>query len=250
MRLVLLPGMDGTGDMFEPLTAAMGADAPIDVVRYSSTQPQGYAELEPLVRAQLPATEPFVLLGESFSGPLAISIAAAPPPGLCGLVLCCSFARSPSPALALLRGGLLELSMKLLHLTAMRAPMRHMLLGRFANAQLAALLHGSLRKVSGAVMAHRLKEVQRVNVVDKLAQVRIPSMYLQALQDRMVPPQALRVLQQALPGLQVVRLDGPHGLLQAAPVASANVIQTFIDSLIDIPCHEPGDPVPSMFSMP
>lgn len=229
--------MDGTGDLFEPLEAAMGPDADIDVVRYSGTQPQGYAELEPLVRAQLPEGQPFVLLGESFSGPLAISIAAAPPPGLRGLILCCSFARSPSPGLALLRGGLLGLTMKLLHLSAMRAPMRHMLLGRFADPHLAGLLQGSLQKVSGAVMAHRMKEVQRVNVVDKLARVRVPSMYLQAMQDRIVPAQAARVIQRALPGLRVERFEGPHGLLQAAPLATARAIDNF--------CRELGDPVPA-----
>jgi pimeloyl-ACP methyl ester carboxylesterase len=234
---VLLPGMDGTGDLFEPLKAALGPGAPVDVVRYSGTRPQGYAELEQLVRAQLPEGQPFVLLGESFSGPLAISIAAAPPPGLRGLILCCSFARSPSPGLALLRGGLLELGMKLLHLDAMRAPMRHMLLGRFATPQLAAMLQGSLQKVSGAVMARRMKEVQQVNVVDKLAQVRVPSMYLQATQDRIVPAQAARVIQRALAGLQVERFEGPHGLLQAAPIATAQAIDNF--------CRALGGPVPA-----
>ncbi|MDM0097102.1 alpha/beta hydrolase [Variovorax sp. J22G73] len=233
---MLLPGMDGTGDLFAPLTAALGPGAAVDVVRYSGTQPQSYAELEPLVRAQLPREEPFVLLGESFSGPLAISIAAAPPPGLRGLILCCSFARSPSPGLALLRGGLLELMMKLLHLDAMRPPMRHMLLGRFATPQLAGMLQGSLRQVSGAVMARRMHEVQRVNVVDKLAQVRVPSMYLQALQDRIVPAQAALVIQRALAGLQVVRFEGPHGLLQAAPAATAQAIDHF--------CRTLGDPAP------
>lgn len=219
--------MDGTGDLFEPLAQAMGRRDTIDVVRYPGTEALGYDELERLVRAQLPARQPFVLLGESFSGPLAISIAAAPPPGLRGLILCCSFARSPKPGLALLRGGLLDLSMKLMHSSLMRGPMRHMLLGRFATPHLVALLQGSLRQVSVAVMTRRMKEVQRVNVVDKLSQVRVPAMYLQAMHDRIVPAQAARI----------VRLEGPHGLLQAAPVAAARAIETF--------CRELGNPEPA-----
>ena len=90
--------MDGTGELFEPLAQAMERRDAIDVVRYPGTEPLGYDELERLVRAQLPAGQPFVLLGESFSGPLAISIAASPPPGLRGLILCCSFARTASLA--------------------------------------------------------------------------------------------------------------------------------------------------------
>ena len=37
--------MDGTGDLFAPLTAALGPGAAVDVVRYSGTQPQSYAEI-------------------------------------------------------------------------------------------------------------------------------------------------------------------------------------------------------------
>jgi pimeloyl-ACP methyl ester carboxylesterase len=239
MRLVLLPGMDGTGDLFEPLAQAMhatGQHGAIDVVRYPGTQALGYDELERLVRAQLPTGQPFVLLGESFSGPLAISIAAAPPPGLRGLILCCSFARSPKPGLALLRGGLLELSMQFMHSDLMRGPMRHMLLGRFATPRLTGLLQDALKKVTAAVMTRRMKEVQRVNVVDKLPLVRVPAMYLQAMQDRIVPARAAHVIQRALSGLRVVRLEGPHGLLQAAPAATARAIETF--------CRELGDPEP------
>ncbi len=229
--------MDGTGELFEPLTQAMGRRGAIDVVRYPGTEPLGYAELERLVRAQLPAGQPFVLLGESFSGPLAISIAAAPPPGMRGLILCCSFARSPAPGLALLRGGLLELWMRFLHSGLMRAPMRRMLLGRFATPRLSALLQASLQQVSTAVMTRRMKEVQRVNVVDKLAQVRVPAMYLQAMEDRIVPAHAARTIQRVLPGLRIVRLEGPHGLLQAAPIAAAQAIDNF--------CRELGSPEPA-----
>jgi pimeloyl-ACP methyl ester carboxylesterase len=238
IRLVLLPGMDGTGELFEPLAQAMGRqhDA-IDVVRYPGTEPLGYDELERLVRARLPGGQPFVLLGESFSGPLAISIAATPPPGLRGLILCCSFARSPKPGLALLRGGLLELSMMFMHSGLMRGPMRRMLLGRFATPRLCGLLQGSLRQVSTAVMTRRMREVQRVNVVDRLAQVRVPVMYLQAIEDRIVPGRAARTIQRALSGLRIVRLEGPHGLLQAAPVAAAQAIENF--------CRELGSPDPA-----
>lgn len=237
LRLVLLPGMDGTGDLFEPLRHAMRPCNAIDVVRYPGTEVLGYDELERRVRAQLPAGQPFVLLGESFSGPLAIAIAAAPPPNLRGLILCCSFARSPAPGLALLRGGLLELAMKFLHSDRLRGPMRHLLLGRFATPRLAGMLQASLRQVTTTVMTHRLKEMQQVNVIDRLSRVRVPAMYLRAMHDRIVPEEAARIIQRALPGLRIVHLPGPHGLLQAVPEAAARAIETF--------CNALGDPEPT-----
>jgi pimeloyl-ACP methyl ester carboxylesterase len=231
VRLVLLPGMDGTGDLFDPLIEAMGPHAAIDVVRYPGHQALGYEELESRVRAQLPSPAPFVLLGESFSGPLAISIAASPPPGLRGLVLCCSFARRPGPGLALMRAGLVDVSMRLLHSRLMRVPLRQLLLGRDASPRLSGMLEASLAQVSVAVMVRRMKEVQRVDVRDKLARVRVPALYLQALQDRVVPRQAAAAMQHRLSALRVVKIDGPHGLLQASPAASARAIESFCGEL-------------------
>ncbi|WP_222432862.1 alpha/beta fold hydrolase [Caenimonas sedimenti] len=97
MTLVLLPGMDGTGELFAPFIAAYGGAT--QVVRYPPTAVLNYAGLEEVARSALPRGEPFVLLGESFSGPIAISLAASRPPNLLGVILCCTFARNPRPFL-------------------------------------------------------------------------------------------------------------------------------------------------------
>jgi pimeloyl-ACP methyl ester carboxylesterase len=99
--LMLLPGMDGTGMLFDPLRAELGNAVGTTVVRYPTHGPIGYDELASIARAALPSG-PFVVLGESFSGPIAILLAASRPAGLVGLVLACSFARNPRPALAVL----------------------------------------------------------------------------------------------------------------------------------------------------
>src|SRR5260221_8527089 len=94
-KLILMPGMDGTGELFAPLLRALGSSMESAVVRYPADAPLGYAELLPRVRAELPSSEPFVLLGESFSGPLALMLAAEAPAGLRGVILCASFASNP-----------------------------------------------------------------------------------------------------------------------------------------------------------
>src|SRR5262245_10326170 len=93
--IVLLPGMDGTGDLFAPLIAQLkGAPTPL-VVSYPNAEPLGYSELTALARKALPRNQPYILLGESFSGPIAVQLAAERPHGLVGLVLCASFVSSP-----------------------------------------------------------------------------------------------------------------------------------------------------------
>ena len=77
--LVLLPGLNGTGILFESLQTALGQSLDVRVVRYP--QLQGHA------RKSLPTDRPFVLLGESLSGPIAIRLAAERPRELVGLTV-------------------------------------------------------------------------------------------------------------------------------------------------------------------
>ena len=79
--------------MYEPLLEALG-DREAQTVHYPPDRCLGYDALEPWLRDRLPA-EPFVLLAESFSGPLALRLAADPPVGLQGVILVASFARAP-----------------------------------------------------------------------------------------------------------------------------------------------------------
>ena len=97
VTLILLPGMDGTGLLFQDFVEALDADVRTVVVSYPKNESLNYAALESTVLYQVPMDEPYVLLAESFSGPVAISIAASCPPRLLGVVLCCSFARNPQP---------------------------------------------------------------------------------------------------------------------------------------------------------
>src|SRR5262245_5039352 len=91
-KLILMPGMDGTGELFAPFLDALGDSIESCVLQYPTHEPLRYSELLPRVRAELPHSGSFVLLGESFSGPLALMLAAEQPAGLCGVVLCASFA--------------------------------------------------------------------------------------------------------------------------------------------------------------
>jgi pimeloyl-[acyl-carrier protein] methyl ester esterase len=100
--LCILPGLDGTTRMltsFVSATRTAGFDA-VYAIGYPTGRVLDYAQLERIARDALPRGTPFILLGESFSGSVAIAIAANPPPNLIGLVLSTTFAR---PCLCFLR---------------------------------------------------------------------------------------------------------------------------------------------------
>ena len=225
--LVLLPGLDGSGDFFDALCWQLPHQWRTQVVRYPGDQPLSYSELAQLVLAALPDDGPFVLVAESFSGPVAIQVAAMRPAGLLGVVLCATFAKYPRPILR-----------PFLELTGM-APVRavpmgllsRVLLGAEADAEWADRIRQAMGKCSVAVLRKRAREVLLVDVRSQLAHIRVPVLYLQATRDWVVPAAALIGIQRVLPGIQVAKIDGPHFLLQARPGPCAVRIAVFAERL-------------------
>ena len=220
--LVLLPGMDGTGDLFAPILPLLSEAVGTQVVSYPRDQRVGHAELAELVLEQLPRGRPFALLGESFSGPIAAAVAARSTP--VGLVLACSFVTNPHPSLRLLRPLLPLLPPP----GAFLRPLARALMGRHATPALRTALAAALRQVSPAVMRSRAAATQQADARASLAAVRCPVLYLQARQDRVVPPRCLADVLRARPDTEVAVIDGPHFLLQTQPAAAARIILPFM----------------------
>jgi pimeloyl-ACP methyl ester carboxylesterase len=224
VTLILLPGLDGTGTLFDAFVAALGTEFNVKVVSYPTTEPLDYSELEAIAHSALPAEGPFVILGESFSGPIAVSLAASSSSQLKALVLCCTFVRNPRPVFAIFKPllGLLPIAF------APVSVLIRLFLGRASTAALLSALTQALAQVSPSVLRARIRGILSVNVSSKLAELNVPVLYLRAAQDHLVPQTASQLVTQLCPRAQVVQLETPHFLLQAAPSEAAKIIAAFI----------------------
>ncbi|MGF6115630.1 pimeloyl-ACP methyl ester carboxylesterase [Janthinobacterium lividum] len=226
--LVLLPGMDGTARLFQRFDAALRAQAAIDTLSIAyPAAPLDYAALEAFVRERLPRDRPFVVLAESFSGPLGAALRAEPPPGMRALVLCCSFVRNPRPMLAPLRHLL-----GLVPFGAMPGfALRQALLAPCSTPQLQDELAAALAQVPPSVLRQRLRAVLETDASRSFARGSLPVLYLRARHDRLVPPaNAVQILGLA-PDAQLADIAAPHMLLQAAPEAAAVAVTAFLAGL-------------------
>jgi pimeloyl-[acyl-carrier protein] methyl ester esterase len=227
--LVLLPGLDGTGDFFQPLLESFGETVRTRVVRYPVDGAYDYATCLELARAALPADGPYVLLGESFSGPIAIALAAEAPEGLVGIILCVTFASNPRPRLAFIRPLLPYIPY---HGTKSSGSLsRFLVLGRWITPSIRELHLQILAKVPPATLRARIEAVADCDVREALGRVRVPILCLVALHDRLIPRSAARAIQQRAPAARVVELDAPHCLLQCVPGMAAQEIRQFLQGL-------------------
>lgn len=218
--LVILPGLDGTSALLDAFAVeARRYFAQVTVAAYPSDRTASYAELGQLARQSLPQQR-FVLLGESFSGPIALSLAAQRPSGLAGLVLSTTFARNPVPALA-------PFAALTRFAPAHRLPtaaLRWWLLGRWATPTLETQLARTLRGIAPAVLRDRAASALRVDVSPRLADIAVPTLYLRASHDRLMHRTAGATILAGIAGARCIELPGPHLLLQTAPSASARAI--------------------------
>ncbi|MFZ6720366.1 alpha/beta fold hydrolase [Undibacterium sp. Ji49W] len=221
--VILLPGMDGTGTLYEPLRKALNGRCKLLVVTYPVDQVLDYAALEKVARACLPADEEYILLGESFSGPVAISIAASQPPGLRTLILCASFARNPRSSLSGFRHLLSFVNVKMAPVVLIS----HFLLGKFATAEWCNLIRLALATVSSDVLRARMRNVLLADVSSKLSYIKVPVLYFRATQDRLVPLSAYQEIEKTLPSTELYEFDAPHFLLQVKAKEVADVIATY-----------------------
>jgi pimeloyl-[acyl-carrier protein] methyl ester esterase len=225
ITLVLLPGLDGSGVAFRPLLAALPVWIHAQVHSYSGTSPAGYAELLPALLANLPTEPPFALLGESFSGPLALMGAATNPPGLRAVVLCASFVRNPLPWLPRWAAGLIG-PLPFRFYPVVVALKRWF--GRFSTPELRALLGEAVSHVDRRVLAARVRALLRADASAELRGCPAPILYLAGSHDCLVPRRNLRLIQRLRPDVEVAWIDAPHVVLQVRPEPSAAVIAAFL----------------------
>jgi pimeloyl-[acyl-carrier protein] methyl ester esterase len=216
IRTLLLPGIDGSGRLFAPLLAAGPRRIAPEIVSFPPGEPLGYDALLDHVRAALPSGR-FLLVAESFSGPLAVRLAAERPRGLVGLVLAAAFLHRPlHPLLHPIRG---LVGARLLGFPMPAALVRHFMAGPDAPDALVREVQAAVGAATPEVMAHRALEALRADVRADLGRVAVPILVLAPARDRLIRADVGDEILALRPDAEVVRVDAPHMILQRAPQA-------------------------------
>jgi pimeloyl-ACP methyl ester carboxylesterase len=239
--LVLLPGLDGTGKLFAEFLKVLDSSIGTLVVAYPEDIPMNYDQLEALVTAALPTDRPFVLLGESFSGPLAIRVAARRPEFLVGLVLCVTFASNPYSWV----GAWARPLAKFLPLKSLPRWVRAPLMWGSASPNRAPRQsERAMAGVSAMVIRQRIASLLAVDETAVLVHISAPTLVLCATRDRVVSKAATLTIMCGIAHAQRVDIDGPHLLLQTCPKECAAAVLAFTRQALS----RPGRPMPARSS--
>ena len=228
--LVLLPGLDGTEVFFGPLLAALPPWVEPVVVTYPTSGANGYADLFGVVEAAVADAPEFYVLGWSFSGPLALMLAAKEPKRTRGVILCASFVRSPLPILPWLRFAVVAPVVNLVRL-ARRTPA---VLPGVWTEQFRRDKAAAWARVPARVLAARARAILAVDARTYLRECPRPVLYLAGSRDSIVPRRNADQVVRESPSAKIVTIDGPHLAMYTNPDAAARAIAGFIQSLREI----------------
>lgn len=231
MDVVILPGLDGTGDMLADCAAHLSEVHNVNIVSYPKNEALSYDNLSKLVSADLPAGTAYCLLAESFSGPIATRLAAKKPRDLQAVVFAASFVKKPSyfpSAFASFANLTPANSPTLLKLAT------PITFGKRSTGELNALLVKSVRAVSSKVLAYRIREAMGADEVWRFTGLDVPMLYIRPSHDRLVSSAAAKEMSRLNPLLSIVDVEGPHFVLQAKPKECSAIVVDFLDSALQI----------------
>ena len=227
MKLVLLPGSDGTGRLFEPFLASMPSGVEVAVVAY----PKHLYAIDDLARYALDAVgaAPCVLVAESYSGPVAIRMLALCPALFRGVVLCATFVSCPRPGLAKLAS---LIPARIFLLTGrIRFLARCFCFGFDSSKPILDLFDDVMARLPAQTLKGRLAVLASLALVVPPEDTGVPFFYLSPSNDRLIPSTAQTELKSVIKPSKVARIDGPHFLLQVKPLECWAAIMAFVATI-------------------
>ena len=225
-HIYMLPGIDGTGMLFDRLARAFGYRCRTTVLPYEDEETvddylDSISERLPKHRA--------LIFAESFSGPLVLALLARYPGRFRGAILATTFARSPFMSFfgmttVLSRGLFGAITLKDLLLNRFCAPDD---VPEDVKSDISLLSD----EISPEVIKQRLHIMDELDVRHLLPSISTPVLYLHGLRDKLISEKLREELFESVPRIAFKGIDGPHLLVETQPVECADTIINFLDMI-------------------
>ncbi len=218
MKIILLPGLDGTGLLFKRLKESFPKNIDVEVISYESLEGLSYSEQASEIAKGYEGIDIYIV-GESYSGRVAYELFKILGSRVKGIVFLASFLSSPS-IFSKLAGyfpiNLITpnfLSKKLLYLFGFS------LIG---GSNLVEAVFTSIEKANKYKLKSRLRNIA---CLDKPKQIiTCPVTYIRPSRDVLVSSRAVDLLSSKCSNFKQVSVRGGHFIAQSNPVECAKVI--------------------------
>jgi len=218
MKIILLPGLDGTGSLFDELIKSLGEESEVEVISYEDISGQSFIDQAKEIAMRVTDMD-VLLVGESYSGRVAYELNQLLGSRVRAIVFIASFISSPSflsKFAGLLPVALLKpnsMSTYLLKVIGFN--------GKATQQQINSVFN-SLK------MANRSKLKARLNNIAALSNpantINCHVTYIRPTRDLLVSNRSVNNLKSLCSNFHITSVSGGHFIAQSAPAACAKVI--------------------------
>ena len=186
-----------------------------------------YSELQSLVSKTCSDSEPFFLLAESFSTPLAITLTAHSRQNLKGLILVAGFAHDPARWKTLAK---LAAHPSFFKITPPAAVVRFFLAGWDADSALVRRVQHAVSRVKPEVLSGRVGEALDCDVRLRVPDINVPLLCIQADRDNLLRRGCTDEIARVNGNAILQTISSPHMILQRAPSRGAELVAGFMQT--------------------
>ena len=228
--IVLMPGFDGTGRLFDPLLECVQDRSRYLVIRYDDDYTTLKQHVEHVMDT-LPKDRDIILVAESFSSLVALEMLERGLPCIKGVLIVAGFIRTPVPYLL---GMARFFSPDFIRIFSTKSFItRPLFLAHGIGGHALELLEDVTHNLPSSVIENRFRIIAEAKDFASFTP-NVPMGYLRAKYDLLVLKTALRDYQAFVQDDLFLReVSGPHFILQAQPEACAEIIEEFYNQITD-----------------
>lgn len=218
MKIVFLPGMDGTGLLFSELVKNMPQDMDHEVVCLNDIQGVSYRQQSKQIAEKIGPSN-VILVAESYSGRIAYELCNILENRISKVIFIASFISCPS-RLAKLAAVSPENFLKP-HLFP-NWLIKRLCFGGRGNRELSESVRRAISRVEPKLLKQRLKNMAELEAPSRY-QLK-EAVYIRPTNDYLVGREALQVLRKVYSELNIETVEGGHFIAQTAPESCARII--------------------------
>ncbi|GAD76617.1 alpha/beta fold hydrolase [Vibrio azureus] len=223
MKIVLIPGMDGTGLLFAPFIEVVPDEIEVISLPLLQRSDADYHDQAQHIIANI-GEDPIVLIAESYSGMVAYSMLQIGSPNIKHIIFVASFLECPSRLAQFAK----YLPLTVLKRNILPKPiLSKLLFGQFSDTRLVSLFNKSLNSVSEHVLKSRINHIAKLN--DHTIEIEVPCSYIRPKNDNLVSKRALEAFKRRCQKLVIHEVEGTHFVLQTNPTKCWQIIQNIIE---------------------
>ncbi len=221
IKLILMPGMDGSGFLYQPLSELLSNKGLSNVIEPLNPHQDKHAYIEYLEDKY--ADEDLVLVAESYAGHIATKLAIRANLNIKKLVIMASFLENPTKLTELEK----YFSMNIIKNPILPEKVLGMtLFGSGSNSRLIQLFKEAMQDVTEKQLAQRISDMRTLQLPEE--NIGQPTLYIQASNDWLVPARNLESFKKIYSNLSVKQLKATHLVAQGNAQECAESIRDFL----------------------